>query len=149
MWLSFSIIISNKPILWLMPPPIRTAHFSGYLKLGVVFRVSNKRQLVWFIFFDKRWVRLAIPLMRCMQFNTKRSVANKSNWGPSIVKTMSPGCTSAPSLMAKSIVNSGFCLLKMISANSTPAIIPGSFTRREAVLFLSLSKQAKLLWSPS
>lgn len=41
MWLSLSIIPSDKLYLWLYPPPRVTAYFSKTLMLGVVFLVSR------------------------------------------------------------------------------------------------------------
>ena len=42
-WLSLIMTMSNKPILWFLPPPISTAHLSGSLNPGAVFLVSKMR----------------------------------------------------------------------------------------------------------
>ena len=36
-WLSLIMTMSNRPIRWLLPPPISTADLSGTLKPGAVF----------------------------------------------------------------------------------------------------------------
>lgn len=40
-WLSLIMTMSNKPILWFLPPPMSTAHLSGSLNPGAVFLVSK------------------------------------------------------------------------------------------------------------
>ncbi len=42
-WLSLIMTMSNKPILWFLPPPMSTAHLSGSLNPGAVFLVSKMR----------------------------------------------------------------------------------------------------------
>ena len=46
MWLFFIMTMSNRPILWFMPPPMSTAHLSSTLNPGTVFLVSNILALV-------------------------------------------------------------------------------------------------------
>ena len=72
-WLSLIIIISYNANRWFTPPPIFTAHFSRALIPGVVFLVSKILVLVPCSKSTKKAVLVAMALMRCMAFNTKRS----------------------------------------------------------------------------
>ena len=45
-WLSLIMTMSNSPIRWLAPPPMRTAHLSGTRRQGTVLRVSSTSALV-------------------------------------------------------------------------------------------------------
>ena len=73
-WLSFRRIMSNKPIRWFTPPPIFTAIFSRMRIPGVVLRVSSTRVFVPSNTFAYLRVMVAMPLIRCITFNIRRSV---------------------------------------------------------------------------
>ena len=129
-WLSFSSIMSNNPMRWLQPPPIFTACFSSMRIPGVVLRVSSTRVFVPFRRSTYLSVMVAIPLMRCMMFNIRRSVCNSERTRPVTIMAMSPFFTREPSPINTSTCMSGSKRRNTSLAISTPAKMPSSLMSR-------------------
>ena len=87
--------------------------------------------------------------MRCIEFKTNRSAFKIDCELPVTKKTTSPMLILLPSVKMVSIFKSLSIAKNIIFANSTPAIIPFSFTKSLAFPFVFFGIQAKELWSPS
>ena len=148
-WLSLSSIMSKRPILWFIPPPIFTACFSSIRIPGVVLRVSSTCVFVPFSFSTYLCVIVAMPLILCMMLSMSRSVCSSERTFPVTTIAMSPFFTSAPS----PINTSTFMVLSNLSntffATSTPASMPSSLMRRCDLPIASSGMQHSVVWSPS
>ena len=148
-WLSFSRIMSNRPIRWFTPPPIFTAIFSRIRMPGVVLRVSSTRVFVPFRRSTYLWVMVAIPLMRCMMFSIRRSVCSKDCTLPSTTIGTSPGFTCVPSCMNTVTFMSGSKRWNTSLATSMPARIPSSLISSFDFPMASAGIHDNVVWSPS
>ncbi len=148
-WLSFSKIMSNRPMRWLQPPPIFTASFSSMRRPGVVLRVSSTRVCVPSRRFTYSAVRVATPLMRCIMFSIKRSVCSSDCTRPSTTKAMSPRFTRSPSCSSCVIFRSGSKAWNMRFATSTPASTPSSLMMSCCLPRASAGMHERVVWSPS
>ena len=77
---------------------------------------------------------VAIALMCCMQLSANLSPVNIDIEFPFTINAISPDFTVSPSCRNCSIFRDESTSLKIISANSIPAIIPSSFINKCALL---------------
>ncbi len=93
---SLIIIASERPYLWLSPPPYLTAFFSNSLNPGVVFLVQAT--LTPLARFTHLAVNVAIPLILHRKLRDNLSACSISLTGPHIFTITSPDCNKSPSL---------------------------------------------------
>ena len=141
--------MSNRPIRWFTPPPIFTAIFSRIRIPGVVLRVSSTRVFVPSNTFAYLRVIVAIPLIRCITFNIRRSVWSKDCTFPSTTIATSPGFTSVPSLINTSTFMVGSKRLKISLATSMPANTPASLISNFDFPIAVAGIHERVVWSPS
>jgi len=121
MWFSLTSIPSARFILWLKPPPQRTAYFSSTLRPGVVLRVSNIRAFVSETASTKSRVRLAVPDSLCSRFSATRSAISMPLHGPRTSNTLAPAPILSPSWASTSMFNVESAKRKTSAAMGRPA----------------------------
>ncbi len=128
MWLSLSMTIEERSILWVSAPPTSRPYFSTILKPGVVFLVPAILPFQWCsvaIVWALRDI-VAIPLHLASKFKAVRSPTSSFLASP-LTRATSwrlPFCTSmnVPSLIFHSTVQPNS--LKISSKNGDPAKTP-------------------------
>ena len=116
---------------------------------GVVLRVSNTRVFVPFSRSTYLFVMVAMPLIRCMMFNIRRSVCNRLLTRPVTIMATSPGFTCVPSCMNTSTFMSGSKRRNTSFAISIPANTPSSLMSNLDFPMASAGIQQSVVWSPS
>mmetsp|Transcript_10686 Transcript_10686/g.44398 ORF Transcript_10686/g.44398 Transcript_10686/m.44398 type:complete len:248 (+) Transcript_10686:1287-2030(+) len=132
MWLSLIMIMSKRPMRWFLPPPMSTAHLSGSLRPGTVLRVSS--MYAGAAASAMAFVRLAMPLIRCMKLRRTRSARRMECALPVISQKMSPFLMTSPSSLDQDTVTSGSTAARIWLHSAWPASTPSALARRVAVL---------------
>ena len=96
-WLSFTKTASERLILWLEPPPQRTAYFSTARRPGNVLRVSLMTAPVPATASTAAAVIVATPERWVTRLRTVRSAASSVSAGPASTPRTSEAPTRAPS----------------------------------------------------
>ena len=97
-WFSLIKKASNKPILWLTPPPQVTAYFCALRRPGKVLRVSSNLVVVPARCLTYELVMVAVPERLCKKFNAVRSPVNKIRALPDNSNNVVLAVTCCPSL---------------------------------------------------
>ena len=97
MWLSLTMIMESRPILWGSPPAILTASFSKSPNPGVVFLVAATT-IFPSALATAAEVAVATPDILIRMFRAVRSMVIMDLIGPERERTLVPAATLSPSL---------------------------------------------------
>ena len=148
MWFSLMRNMSYRPRRWFVPPPNRTAHLSSRRRPGAVLRVSIICTGNPLTASTNRCVRVAMPLMRCMRFRTRRSATSRPRAGPWAIPNGAPARMAPPSSPCQEHRMRSSTVEKTYSAIARPASNPSSLGRNCPSASTVSSTTASVVMSP-